>query len=104
DATARHGGVMSGCSATMIATRAVPRVIRARRRVVEERKPGPSDGAGSSPFARHPTRGPAILDRRETEMVVEPGWRLLGFDIADGAISGLSNCGYKADEAAALRD
>jgi len=39
----------------------------------------------------------------KTETVVEPGWRLLGFDIADGtAISGLSNCGYKVDEAAAL--
>ena len=40
----------------------------------------------------------------ETEMVVEPGWRPLGFDIADGAISGLSNCGYLPDEAHALRE
>lgn len=40
-----------------------------------------------------------------TELVVEPTWRRLGFDIADGtAISGLSNCSYEADEAAALRD
>lgn len=41
----------------------------------------------------------------DTDLVVEPGWRLLGFDIADGtAISGLSNCGYQEDEADALRD
>ena len=40
----------------------------------------------------------------ETEVVAEPGWRILGFDIADGTtISGLSNCGYEAEEAAALR-
>ena len=31
-------------------------------------------------------------------------WRLLGYDVADLAlISGLSNCGYRQDEAAALR-
>jgi hypothetical protein len=40
----------------------------------------------------------------ENQMIVEPGWQLLGFDIADGALSGLSNCGYKADEATGLRD
>jgi hypothetical protein len=40
----------------------------------------------------------------ETDLLVEPGWRFLGFDIADGAISGLSNCGYKEDQAATLRD
>ena len=40
----------------------------------------------------------------ENEVVVEPRWRSLGFDIADGTISGLSNCGYKAEEADALRE
>ena len=41
----------------------------------------------------------------DTEVAVERKWRPLGFDIADGTtISGLSNCGYKADEAEALRD
>ncbi len=41
----------------------------------------------------------------DTELVVEPTWRRLGFDIADGtAISGLGNCGYEADEADTLRD
>lgn len=39
----------------------------------------------------------------EAALVVEPGWQRLGFDVADGAISGLSNCGYEADEAGALR-
>lgn len=39
------------------------------------------------------------------EVVVEPGWQPLGFDIADATmVSGLSNCAYTADEAAALRD
>jgi hypothetical protein len=37
---------------------------------------------------------PATLDER---------WRLLGYDVTDeGLISGLSNCGYSPDEAAAL--
>ncbi len=41
----------------------------------------------------------------ETEIAVEPRWRPLGFDIADGTtVSGLSNCGYKADDALAFRD
>lgn len=40
----------------------------------------------------------------DSEMVIEPTWRPLGFDIADGTtISGLSNCGYEADEADMLR-
>ena len=34
---------------------------------------------------------------------VDPGWPLLGFDVADGSlVSGLSNCGYRAEERAAL--
>jgi hypothetical protein len=32
----------------------------------------------------------------------DPAWRLLGFDIADPGISGLSNCGYEDGERAAL--
>jgi hypothetical protein len=40
-----------------------------------------------------PTR-PAQRDR---------AWALLGYDVADGAISGLSNCGYSDDEAQAGR-
>ena len=41
----------------------------------------------------------------ESAVLVEPGWRLLGFDVADETgISGLSNCGYQEDEADALRD
>jgi len=38
------------------------------------------------------------------EVVVDAGWQCLGFDVADGAISGLSNCGYDADEVGALRE
>ncbi len=35
---------------------------------------------------------------------VDASWRRLGFDVAgDGLISGLSNCGYTAEEAAKLR-
>ena len=33
-----------------------------------------------------------------------PGWRLLGLDVADGGfVSGLSNCGYRTEERAALQ-
>lgn len=39
----------------------------------------------------------------DSELVAEAGWRLLGFDVSDGAISGLSNCGYEEAEADALR-
>jgi len=35
---------------------------------------------------------------------VEPGWELLGYDVCDGSlVSGLSNCGYRAEEAQVLR-
>ena len=37
------------------------------------------------------------------ELVAEPDWAFLGFDVADGSTSGLSNCGYDASEAHILR-
>jgi hypothetical protein len=39
----------------------------------------------------------------DADMKAEPTWRFLGFDVLDGAISGLSNCGYAEDGVAALR-
>jgi hypothetical protein len=39
----------------------------------------------------------------EGEVEVGPGWRFVGFDVADDAISGLSNCGYRQDEVGDLR-
>jgi hypothetical protein len=39
----------------------------------------------------------------EAELAVHATWEFLGFDVADGSISGLSNCGYQNDEASALR-
>ena len=33
----------------------------------------------------------------------DPAWRFLGYDISDGSTSGLSNCGYNADEMSRLR-
>ena len=33
----------------------------------------------------------------------DPAWRFLGYDISDGSISGLSNCGYTVDEMLLLR-
>ncbi len=39
----------------------------------------------------------------EAELVVEPGWTFLGFDVADGITSGLSNCGYGKEEVDSLR-
>jgi hypothetical protein len=33
----------------------------------------------------------------------QPGWVFLGFDVADGSISGLSDCGYDDSEALLLR-
>ena len=39
----------------------------------------------------------------DAELVAEPDWVFLGFDVADGSTSGLSNCGYDASEARILR-
>jgi len=39
----------------------------------------------------------------DTELVAETNWQLLGFDVVDGAISGLSNCGFEEGERAGLR-
>ena len=39
-----------------------------------------------------PPRMPTIPATRD------PGWRFLGFDVADPGISGLSNCGYTEEE------
>jgi hypothetical protein len=40
----------------------------------------------------------------DTQLVAGPGWRFLGYDIADaGDISGLSNCGYEGHELESLR-
>ncbi|PTL76850.1 hypothetical protein DAT35_47090 [Vitiosangium sp. GDMCC 1.1324] len=45
-----------------------------------------------------PYREPTVPAMREE------GWKLLGYDVADGGlISGLSNCGYTEAEAASLR-
>jgi hypothetical protein len=38
-----------------------------------------------------------------TELVIQPSWQFLGFDVADGSISGLCDCGYENDEARVLR-
>jgi hypothetical protein len=39
----------------------------------------------------------------DTELAIQPSWQFLGFDVADGSISGLCNCGFENDEAAVLR-
>lgn len=39
----------------------------------------------------------------DTELKVQPGWEIVGFDVADGTFSGLSNCGYDMDELSVLR-
>jgi len=39
----------------------------------------------------------------DTELAVSSGWKFLGFDVADGSISGLSNCGYDASDVASRR-
>ena len=39
----------------------------------------------------------------DAELVTAPDWVFLGFDVADGSTSGLSNCGYDASEARILR-
>jgi len=38
-----------------------------------------------------------------TELSPQPGWVFLGFDVADGPISGLSDCGYDDGETRLLR-
>jgi hypothetical protein len=40
----------------------------------------------------------------DTELAVKPSWEFLGFDVADGAISGLCNCGYDNHDVAGLRE
>ena len=39
----------------------------------------------------------------EVELSARPDWRFVGFDVADGTVSGLTNCGYDADEVGVLR-
>jgi hypothetical protein len=39
----------------------------------------------------------------DTELVADPNWRFLGFDIVDGSISGLTNCGFEPGELEGLR-
>jgi hypothetical protein len=39
----------------------------------------------------------------DAELEVKPGWEFLGFDVADGSISGLCNCGYDKQLVAGLR-
>lgn len=39
----------------------------------------------------------------DTALEAHASWRLLGFDVANGATSGLSNCGYDGIEASVLR-
>lgn len=39
----------------------------------------------------------------DKDLVVDPGWTFLGFDVADGDISGRSNCGYDDAEMLDLR-
>jgi hypothetical protein len=39
----------------------------------------------------------------DTELVAETNWQFLGFDVVDGSISGLSNCGFEAGELAGLK-
>src|SRR5687768_10730774 len=54
---------------------------------------GFANAVASAPY-REPTKPAAI----------SPTWSFLGFDVADGGLlSGLTNCGYDADEVAALR-
>ena len=54
---------------------------------------GPSESGDVGPY-------PA----RTLPATPDPGWQWLGFDVADGSLlSGLTNCGYRADEAPALR-
>jgi hypothetical protein len=40
-----------------------------------------------------------VLERQGimSGLAAKPGWTFLGFDVADGCTSGLSNCGYEAD-------
>jgi hypothetical protein len=46
--------------------------------------------------------GPYLADTSPAEL--DPHWERLGFDVGDGSlVSGLSNCGYKPDEAQLLR-
>jgi hypothetical protein len=53
-------------------------------------------------FANAGSVGP-YLDTTSPESL-DPGWRLLGFDVADGSrLSGLANCGYAPEEAPGLR-
>jgi len=52
------------------------------------------------------TRARQILAQQrgiDTEVTVGPSWRFLGFDIVDGGISGLSNCGFDEAERGGLR-
>ena len=39
----------------------------------------------------------------EADIDPQPAWAFLGFDVADGDISGLCNCGYSPDEVVSLR-
>ncbi len=44
------------------------------------------------------------FDVREMWFTLDPAWKLLGFDVSDGSLlSGLSNCGYAAEESKSLR-
>jgi len=55
--------------------------------------------------AAHPQEGQAIAKAvgADAELKVQPGWDFLGFDVADGTTSGLSNCGYDEHQLAGLR-
>lgn len=37
------------------------------------------------------------------DLVVDRAWRFLGYDVSDGGISGLANCGFGPEEVDALR-
>ncbi|MEJ7729921.1 MAG: hypothetical protein WKG00_11940 [Polyangiaceae bacterium] len=39
----------------------------------------------------------------DAALIPEPAWALLGYDVGDGGVSGLCNCGYTPDELAVLR-
>jgi hypothetical protein len=39
----------------------------------------------------------------DTELVAATNWQFLGFDVVDGNISGLSNCGFEEGELSGLK-
>lgn len=49
-------------------------------------------------WKKYGSLGPAPYRSVTTPARRDPGWRFLGFDVADPGISGLSNCGYAEDE------